>query len=163
MTDRTLLTNAKVLACSGAADERPFAAEVLIEGAYIAKVAAGRVPDVDRSAARVVDLKGATILPGLGDAHVHISWPLDFVFNHAAVAAESPAAHALDVAAVVRTYLESGYTLVVGAGVLQAEDDLLAKRAIDAGGLVGPRVIPSGLMVTSRLSRRRRRVDGGGH
>ena len=148
MTDRTLLTNAKVLACSGAADERPFAAEVLIEGAYIAKVAAGRVPDVDRSAARVVDLKGATILPGLGDAHVHISWPLDFVFNHAAVAAESPAAHALDVAAVVRTYLESGYTLVVGAGVLQAEDDLLAKRAIDAGGLVGPRVIPSGLMVT---------------
>jgi imidazolonepropionase-like amidohydrolase len=147
MADRTLLTNAKVLTCSGDVGERSFDGDVLLEGSYIAKVCPGRLRDVDRAALRVIDLRGATLLPGLGDAHTHISWPLDFVFDHAAVAAAPAAAHALDVAAVARTFLESGYTLVVGAGVLQPLDDLLARDAIDAGRLVGPRVVPSGLMV----------------
>jgi imidazolonepropionase-like amidohydrolase len=147
MDDRTLLTNAKVLTCSGRADERSVAADVLIEGSSIVAVGADLSRTIDRAATRVVALHGATILPGLGDAHVHISWPLDFVFDHAGVSAKSPAAHAFDVAAVAKTFIESGYTLVVGAGVLQVEDDLLAKRAIDAGHISGPRVIPSGLMI----------------
>src|SRR5262245_49697755 len=130
MTERTLLTQAKILTCAGDASERPLAGEVLIEGSHIARVSAGRI-HVDRGSARVVDLQGATVLPGLGDAHTHISWPLDFVFDHAGVAASEPSKHALDVAAVTKTYLESGYTLIVGAGVLQAHDDVLAKTAID--------------------------------
>ena len=148
MADRTLLTHAKVLECSGDPAERIFDGEILIEGTHIAHVSRGALSGVDRSSLRVVDLEGATVLPGLGDAHVHISWPLDFVFDHGAVAAAPPAAHALDVAAVAKTYLESGYTLVVGAGVLQPLDDVLAKRAIDAGRLSGPRMVPSGPMVT---------------
>lgn len=157
MTDRLLLTNAKILACSRAHPERPFDGDVLIEGARIVQVSASRIR-VDPASTRVVDLRGATLLPGLGDAHVHTSWPLDFVFDHAGVAAAAPARHALDVAAVVKTYLESGYTLIVGAGVLQAHDDLLAKDAVDRGLLPGPRIVPSGLMVTEagRLG------DGGG-
>ena len=88
------------------------------------------------------------MLPGLCDAHVHISWPLDFVFDHNAVAAAPSADHALDVAAVVRTFVESGYTLVIGAGVLHPADDVLAKDAIDRGLIPGPRIVPSGPMVT---------------
>jgi imidazolonepropionase-like amidohydrolase len=48
---------------------------------------------------------------------------------------------------VARTFVESGYTLVVGAGVLQPDDDLLLKGAIDDGLLPGPRIVPSGLMI----------------
>ncbi len=149
MAERTLLTNARVFACSKDPAELAFAGEVLIEGDRIARVSRGRM-DLERSSARVIDLKDALILPGLGDAHTHISWPLDFVFNHKAVAEEDPAKHALDVAAVSKTFLESGYTLIIGAGVLQPKDDLIAKAAIDRGELSGPRIVPSGLMVAER-------------
>jgi imidazolonepropionase-like amidohydrolase len=149
MSERMLIRNAQVLRCSGDPAERPFDGDVLIEGNRVAQVATGRLT-VDEGSVRVVDVRGATVLPGLCDAHTHISWPLDFVFDHGGVAAAPPAQHALDVAAVARTYLESGYTLVVGAGVLQALDDVLAKDAIDRGLVAGPRVVPSGRMITER-------------
>ena len=149
MTERTLLTNARVLTCSGDPAERPFDGDVLLEGNRIARVSPGRL-DLASSSARVVDVRGATVLPGLGDAHTHISWPLDFVFDHGAEAAAPAAEHAVDVAAVVRTFVESGYTTIIGAGVLQARDDLLAKDAIEAGLLPGPRIVPSGLMIYAR-------------
>jgi len=147
MSERLLLTNAKILTCTGDPDERPAPLETLIEGERIAAVS--RNIDVDRASCRVVDLGGATVLPGLGDAHTHISWPLDFVFDHAAVAAAPPASHALDVAAVVRTFIEAGYTMIIGAGVTQPEDDYISKAAIDRGWLPGPRIVPSGPMVTA--------------
>ena len=146
MAERMLLRAARVLACSGDPAERALDGDVLIEGDRIAAVSAGRMA-VDASAARVVELGGATVLPGLGDAHVHLSWPLDFVFDHAAVAATPPGRHMLDVAGVTRTFLESGYTLVIGAGVTQPLDDLLAKDAIDRGVIPGPRIVPSGTMI----------------
>lgn len=149
MAERTLLTNAGVLTCSGDPAERPVDGDVLIEGNRIARVAQGRL-DVDAGSTRVVDVRGATVLPGLGDAHTHISWPLDFVFDHDAEASAPPAEHALDVAAVVRTFLESGYTTIIGAGVLQPGDDLLTMDAIDRGLIPGPRIVPSGLMIAQR-------------
>lgn len=148
MTERTLLANARVLTCAGDASEQSFDGDVLIEGSRIVKVTAGRL-DVDKSAVRVIDLHEATVLPGLGDAHVHTSWPLDFVFDHGAVAATPEGKHMLDVAAVARTFLESGYTTIIGAGTTQRCDDLLIKDAIDKGWLPGPRIVPSGPMVAA--------------
>jgi imidazolonepropionase-like amidohydrolase len=147
MAERTLLTNAKVLTCAGDPSERPADGDVLIEDHHVIRVHPGRL-DVDPAGTRIVDVHGATVLPGLSDAHTHISWPLDFVFDHDGVAASDPQRHILDVAAVSRTFLESGYTLIIGAGVLQPMDDVLIKDFVDRGLVPGPRIVPSGAMVT---------------
>jgi imidazolonepropionase-like amidohydrolase len=144
---RILLRNANVLTCAGDPYERPVDGDILIEGNVITHVQVGRL-DLDPTEVHVVDLHGATVLPGLSDAHTHISWPLDFVFDHDGVAASDPQRHILDVAAVSRTFLESGYTLIIGAGVLQRMDDVLIKDFVDRGLIPGPRIVPSGAMVT---------------
>jgi imidazolonepropionase-like amidohydrolase len=146
MSKPTLFVNARVLTCAGGPTERPRAGAVLVRAGRIAAVA-GRAADIDAPDARVVDVAGATVLPGLGDAHTHISWPLDFVFDHAGVAAAPAGKHMLDVAAVVRTFLESGYTLIIGAGATQPMDDLWARDAIERGLIPGPRIIAGGEMI----------------
>src|SRR5260370_24168259 len=112
MAERMLLTNARILTCSGDPAEKPLDGDVLIEGNRIARVATGRL-DVDPASALVADLRGATLLPGLGDAHTHISWPLDFVFDHAGVAATPPGGDMLHAAAVTATFPYSGSPLTV--------------------------------------------------
>ena len=146
MAELTLLRNARVLTCSGDPTEKAADCDVLIEDNRIARVHPGRM-ELAPGSARVVEVGGATVLPGLCDAHTHISWPLDFVFDHDGVAASDPARHMLDVAAVGRTFIESGYTLIIGAGVLQTHDDTLMKDFADRGLLAGPRIVPSGAMV----------------
>jgi imidazolonepropionase-like amidohydrolase len=147
--DRTLLSHARVVTCSGDPTARPFDGDVLIEGDHIAGVFRGRAT-VDPASARVVDVAGAAVLPGLCDAHTHISWPLDFVFDHPEIAAMPDDEHALEVAAVVATYLRWGYTLLIGAGALKPRVDVIIQRAIDRGRIPGPRLWPSGAMITQR-------------
>ena len=147
--DRILITNARVVSCSGDLTEPPFDGDVLVEGDRIGGVFRGRAP-VDPASVRAVDVAGATVLPGLCDAHTHISWPLDFVFDHPEIAAMPDDEHALEVAAVVRTYLRWGYTVLVGAGALKPRVDVVVQRAIDRGRIDGPRLWPSGDMITQR-------------
>jgi imidazolonepropionase-like amidohydrolase len=146
---RVLLANARVVTCSGDHTERPFDGDVLLDGDLVTEVFRGRAP-LDPGSVEVVDLAGATLLPGLCDAHTHISWPLDFVFDHPEITAMPDDEHALEVAGVVRTYLRAGYTMLVGAGALKPRVDVLVQRAIDKGLIEGPRLVPSGEMITER-------------
>ena len=72
------------------------------------------------------------------------------MFDHPEIAAMPDDEHALEVAAVVATYLRWGYTLLVGAGALKPRVDVIIQRAIDRGRIPGPRLWPSGDMITQR-------------
>ncbi|HKY15451.1 MAG TPA: amidohydrolase family protein, partial [Microthrixaceae bacterium] len=144
--ERVLLRNARVVTCADA-EQRPFDGDVLIDGDRIAEVFHDRAP-LDDASVHTVDLAGTFLMPGMCDAHTHISWPLDFVFNHPEISAMADDVHALEVAAVVRTYLRSGYTMLVGAGALKPRVDVIVADAIERGLIDGPRLVPSGSMIT---------------
>ncbi len=104
-----------------------------------------RILSVGRSApadSRVLDLGDVTLLPGLTDVHVHLTADLEGDWVTRPVR-ETIADEALRGAAHARTTLLAGFTTVrnVGAGGFT---DVSLMRAIDAGMLEGPRIIPAG-------------------
>jgi len=111
-------------------------AVVAIDGARIVRVSAARLSDRP-----TYDLGGATVLPGLIDAHAHLAW----YFNrqgrlHTPADSETPAQGALAMAANAYATLLAGFTTIQSPG--SAEDwDL--RDAIERGGLPGPRVLTS--------------------
>ena len=98
-------------------------ATVVIQGDRI--VAAGRTPDVQVPAnASIVDLPSMILLPGLIDAHVHLTL------------GGNPAANA-------RATLDAGFTTVQDLGAA-AYGNVRLRDAIKEGRVPGPRVVASG-------------------
>src|SRR2546428_5468949 len=65
-----LFTNTQVFDGTG---RSPFAGEVLVKGNRIDAVGEAGAR-LDRHGAEVIDCGGATLMPGLVEAHAHLSW-----------------------------------------------------------------------------------------
>lgn len=102
-------------------------------------VAVGSAVDVGADV-RVLDLGDATLLPGLIDAHVHVT-------NHFGGRGERASATALYGARAARALLASGFTTVRTLGSPDFADVDL-RDAIEAGLVPGPRLQVSGQGVT---------------
>lgn len=113
-------------------------ANILIEGSVIKSVDALEAP----TGVDVIDLGDVTLLPGLIDTHTHLTLDFDGDWAQRPVT-ELPADAALRGARNAKRTLEAGFTTVRDVGARGFADVSLA-RAIDAGLIVGPRMIPSG-------------------
>jgi imidazolonepropionase-like amidohydrolase len=107
---------------------------VLVEGQRIVEVG-GR--DVRAGEARVLDVRGRTLMPGLIDAHVHATAA---TANIAAQTEWSPYYVGAHAARILRGMLERGFTTVRDVG---GADWGLA-QAVEQGLLAGPRIIFGG-------------------
>lgn len=112
-------------------------ATVVIQGDRITQV--GGTPP---AGATVIDLGQVTLLPGLIDAHVHLTGEIRPGFELAAVR-ETDADQAFHGAANARKTLMAGFTTVRNLGAGDFVDVSLMK-AIDRGEVEGPRIIPAG-------------------
>jgi imidazolonepropionase-like amidohydrolase len=102
-------------------------------------------PSTPPSGARTIDLGDMTLLPGLIDAHTHLTYDVaDGWITQVVV--ESPADLALRGARNARLTLEAGFTTVRDVGAYDFADVALA-RAVDRGFVAGPRIVPSGYML----------------
>ncbi|HVQ47893.1 MAG TPA: amidohydrolase family protein, partial [Gemmatimonadales bacterium] len=112
-------------------------AVLVISGDKIRSVGASDVP----AGARTIDLGDLTLMPGLIDAHTHLTMDISGDWVTRSVR-ELPADAALRGARNARLTLLAGFTTVrdVGAGGFA---DISLMKAIDAGMVIGPRMIPS--------------------
>lgn len=114
---------------------------VLIEGERITAV--GKAGEIKIPAeAKVIDLKGHTLLPGFIDTHTHIT-SIDNDGGDLAALKETPAHGAIYGTINAKKTLEAGFTTVREAGSLGYVDVAL-RDAINRGLIPGPRIFASG-------------------
>ena len=112
---------------------------IVIEGDKIVSV--GPASSVRASAGdRTIDLPNATVLPGLIDAHTHLTFNPQFGYDSLAI---SVPREALIGAHNARVTLEAGITTVRNVGA-NGYADVALRDAINAGDVPGPRMLVSG-------------------
>jgi imidazolonepropionase-like amidohydrolase len=113
---------------------------IVIEGEKIAQIVASS--EVKAAAGdATIDLPDATLLPGLIDAHTHLTFDLSSLgYQGLAI---STAREALHGARNARLTLEAGFTTVRNLG---AKDyaDIALRDAINEGDAIGPHILASG-------------------
>jgi imidazolonepropionase-like amidohydrolase len=133
----TLFMNGHVW--DGIGDAR-YAAELLVRGDRIEAVSRkpGEFAGMD---ARRVDARGATLIPGLVDAHGHLSFP---VVTYACEIEDTPPEESILITLHnARIMLDAGFTGVIGAGSPRVRTELVIRNEINAGRIPGPRLLAS--------------------
>jgi len=136
----TLFTN--VMVFDGTGTER-FPGQVLVRGDRIAAVAPVGAT-VEATGARIVDGGGATLMPGMVEAHAHLTWPssVERVINTMKL---PPEEHMLVTAQNARITLDHGFTSAYSAGALGERFEVALRDMIDRGFLPGPRLRASAM------------------
>ena len=131
-----LITNVKIF--DGKSDRLSAPSSVLIEGNKIARISGEAI--LPPQGTTVIDAKGRVMLPGFIDAHAHPMLQMSVgeffssdQFYHAYVATQQ-----------AEIYLMRGYTTIRDVG----GNTFSLKKAIDKGIMAGPRIFPSGPMIS---------------
>jgi imidazolonepropionase-like amidohydrolase len=114
---------------------------VVIDGEKITSVSGGGgAQSENQGGARVINLPNATLLPGLIDAHTHLTFDPNFGYQELGVSIPK---EALIGAKNARITLEAGFTTVRNVGA-RGYTDIALRDAINEGMVPGPRILASG-------------------
>ncbi|MGL5003803.1 MAG: amidohydrolase family protein, partial [Casimicrobium sp.] len=138
-----LFTNVRIL--DGTGSNAPYSGSVLVSGNRIRQVGRTTAP-IAPGNATVIDAMGATLMPGMTEAHTHFSW------NDAATLAGIQTMpleeHVLWCAKVAKRYLEAGFTSCLGAACAKPRLDVVIRNSIESGQIPGPRYLAASQEIT---------------
>src|SRR3979490_3319976 len=142
-----LFTNVRILDGTG---EYPYTGEVSVQGNRIRQVTKGssRMSGAVGSGSQtIIDGMGATLMPGLCDAHLHLSW------NNAPgidpIQMMPPEEHTLVTAQMAKLVLDSALPMGCGAAAAKPRLDGRGRHAINSGMIPGPRYPAAGPAITT--------------
>lgn len=106
------------------------------------------VPWAEAPEGSIVDLSGATVVPGLIDCHAHMVGDLDDGHGYAGLVMTSSAQEVMTGVRNARDTVLAGFTTVRDVGTFRAFADLALRDGIDRGWTPGPRMQCAGAYVT---------------
>lgn len=132
----------------GRSDSLKTPGRVVVDNGKIVGVGANAKAPAD---AEVIDLGDATLLPGLMDAHSHLSMEMtdDWKQDELDGLKKSIAQQAAEATAYARRTLEAGFTTVRDLGA-DSLVDIGLRNAINGGKVVGPRMLVAGKAISAR-------------
>jgi imidazolonepropionase-like amidohydrolase len=123
---------------------RPGIGAVRVEGNRIAEVGGEGLGIARQEGDRVIDGQGHTLMPGLVEAHAHLSWPSS-VERFVPGMALPPEDLVLTTARNARILLDHGFTSAYSAGSLSKSVEVVLGSFISSGGMPGPRLVASSI------------------
>jgi imidazolonepropionase-like amidohydrolase len=115
---------------------------IIIDGGRIAEVGPADQVKIPATA-KVIDIAGKTVLPGLIDAHIHLFGITSL--NQMTWVIDEPHVRTIRAAMDAWRCLDAGFTTVRDAGGMLA---IYVKRAIEEGTVPGPRIVASGRVIS---------------
>ena len=137
-----LFTNVRILDGTG---QLPYSGSVLVQGNRIRQVGRSSAP-LAAGNAMVIDGAGATLMPGMCEAHTHFSW--NDAATLSAIQTMPLEEHVLWCRGIAKRYLEAGFTSCVGAACAKPRLDVVIRNAIESGQIPGPRYLAASQEIT---------------
>ena len=135
--------NASIIDASGAP---PFRGTVTVEGNRIAAVTPSPAVAASQPEDEVIDCTGFTLLPGMTEAHCHISFNnLTSIYSAVEI---QPEDHSLIALANAQLLLQRGWTSLFSAASAKPRVDVAVRDAINKGLFEGPRMRAAGQEMT---------------
>ena len=133
---RYILRNVKIFDGTGSI---PSHGTVVVDGERIESVLIGEADFTAAPTDRIIDGGGGTLMPGMVEAHAHLTWPssIEKIYHEFVLPPEE-----MKVAAWrnARVLLESGFTSAYSAGALHDTLEVELRDAIATGSTPGPRL-----------------------
>jgi imidazolonepropionase-like amidohydrolase len=130
-----LYTNVRIFDGTGV---ESYPGEVLVDGNLICAVAPGARQIPRESNMEVIDGCGNTLMPGMCEAHSHITYTN--LVNLREVGEVPPEEHVLLTILNAKLMLDSGFTSLYSAASAKIRTEVVVRNAIDAGKIPGPRL-----------------------